>query len=114
MTAHALLAMRRRRIWRAESLSSRTSQPRPLIWVGLRPAPRHSLSAERILGESDHPLPDRALEAKFAALVDEPWSGGAASAWRDLARIDEISDIRQLIEGWCATIKSPPLQEEIK
>jgi 2-methylcitrate dehydratase PrpD len=106
-----------RRIFVVEDKSATAAYPdrQPTrMLVRLRDGTRHSLSAERILGESDHPLPDRALEAKFAALVDEPWSGGAASAWRDLARIDEISDIRQLIEGWCATIKSPPLQEEIK
>jgi 2-methylcitrate dehydratase PrpD len=82
--------------------------------VTFRDGTRHTLSAERILGESDHPLPDGALEAKFVAIVDEAWGGGGASAWRDLARIDEISDIRQLIERWCGMIGSPRIREKIK
>jgi 2-methylcitrate dehydratase PrpD len=72
--------------------------------VAFRDGTRQIFSAERILGESDHPLPDGALEAKFVALVDAAWSGGAADAWRDLARIEEISDIRQLIERWCGKL----------
>jgi len=81
--------------------------------VTLRDGTRQTLSAERILGESDHPLPDGALEAKFIALVDNAWGCGAAAAWRDLARIDEISDIRQVISRWCAAIASRSAREEI-
>jgi 2-methylcitrate dehydratase PrpD len=82
--------------------------------VTFRDGTREKLSAERILGESDHPLPDSALEAKFVALVDEAWDGGATAAWRDLARIDEIADIRQLIDRWCGTITSRRAREKIK
>ena len=78
-------------------------QPTRLM-VSLRDGTRQTLSAERILGESDHPLPDGVLDAKFVALAEKAWDGGAAGAWRDLARIDEISDIRQLIERWCGMI----------
>jgi 2-methylcitrate dehydratase PrpD len=84
------------------------------LTVTLRDGTRETLSAERILGESDHPLPDGALEAKFVALVDGAWGGGAAAAWRDLARIDEIADIGQLIDRWCAAIRSRRVQEETK
>jgi 2-methylcitrate dehydratase PrpD len=82
--------------------------------VTFRDGTRQTLSAERILGESDHPLPDGALKAKFVALVDEAWGGGVAAAWRDLARIDEIADIRQLIDRWCGTIGSRRTREKIK
>jgi 2-methylcitrate dehydratase PrpD len=74
--------------------------------VTFRDGARETLSAERILGESDHPLPGGALEAKFVALVDATWGGGAAGAWRDLARIEEISDIAQLIDRWCTVAGS--------
>src|SRR6202011_41353 len=74
--------------------------------VVFRDGTRQTLSAERILGESDHPLPDGALEAKFATLVDQTWGGGAAGAWHDLARIEEISDIRRLIDRWRAAVRS--------
>jgi 2-methylcitrate dehydratase PrpD len=74
--------------------------------VTFRDGARQTLSAERILGESDHPLPDGALEAKFIALVDETWGGDAAGAWRDLAHIEEISDIGHLIDRWRAPIGS--------
>jgi len=84
------------------------------VTVTLRDGTRQTLSAERILGENDHPLPDGVLEAKFVTLVNEGWGGGAASAWRDLARVDEISDIRQLIERWCGMIGSHRTREEIK
>jgi 2-methylcitrate dehydratase PrpD len=84
------------------------------ISVTLRNGTRHTLSAERILGESDHPLPDGALEMKFVALVDDAWGGGGATAWRDLAHIDEISDIRQLIKRWCGMIGSRATGEEMK
>jgi 2-methylcitrate dehydratase PrpD len=67
---------------------------------------RQMLGAERILGESDHPLPEGALEAKFIALVEEAWGGGAAAAWRDLARIEEIADIRRLVDRWRGAIGS--------
>ena len=69
------------------------------IAVVFRDGQSRSASSERILGESDHPLPAGTLEAKFNALTDADWSGGAA-AWRDLNRIQEIKDVRRLIEGW--------------
>jgi 2-methylcitrate dehydratase PrpD len=84
------------------------------LTVTLRDGTRETLSAERILGESDHPLPDGALEAKFVALVDAAWGGGAAAAWRDLARIEEIADIRQLIGRWRAAIGSRRAREKVK
>ena len=80
----------------------------------LRDGTRQTLSAERILGESDHPLPDGVLEAKFVTLVNEGWGGGATTAWRDLVHIDEISDIRQLVERWCGIIGSRRTRKEIK
>ena len=58
------------------------------------------LSAERILGEFDYPLPEAILEAKFVELVDQSWGAGAARAWRDLARIEEIENVSFLIAGW--------------
>jgi 2-methylcitrate dehydratase PrpD len=72
--------------------------------VTFRDGTQHLLSSDRILGESDHPLPDGALEAKFISLVDETWVGGAANAWRDLMRIEEIADIGRLIDCWRAAI----------
>jgi 2-methylcitrate dehydratase PrpD len=68
--------------------------------VKFRDGSTESLGAERILGESDYPLPESMLQAKFVELVDQSWGAGAASAWRNLARIDEIEDVSRLIAGW--------------
>jgi 2-methylcitrate dehydratase PrpD len=68
--------------------------------VKFRDGRSESLSAERILGESDYPLPESILQAKFIELVDQSWGAGAVAAWRDLARIEEIEDVSRLIAGW--------------
>jgi 2-methylcitrate dehydratase PrpD len=68
--------------------------------VRFREGSSESVSAERILGESDYPLPEAMLEAKFAELVDQSWGIGSAGAWRDLIRIEEIGDVSRLIAGW--------------
>jgi 2-methylcitrate dehydratase PrpD len=68
--------------------------------VKFRDGSTESLGAERILGESDYPLPESMLQAKFVELVDQSWGAGAAGAWRNLARIDEIEDVSRLIAGW--------------
>ena len=82
--------------------------------VTFRDGTRQTLGAERILGESDHALPSDLLEAKFVALTDATWGSGGSSAWCDLARIDEISDISRLIHQWCGGIGSGRAREAIK
>jgi 2-methylcitrate dehydratase PrpD len=106
-----------RRIFVVEDKAATAAYPErqpTRMTVTFRDGTCRTLSAERILGESDHPLPDGALEAKFVALVDEAWGGGAAAAWRNLARIDVIADIRQLIDRWRGTITSRRAGEKIK
>ncbi len=68
--------------------------------VTFRDGTSETLSAERIIGENDHPLPDGALEAKFIELTGEAWGGAAPGIWRDLGRIEEIADVRSLIDDW--------------
>jgi 2-methylcitrate dehydratase PrpD len=68
--------------------------------VKFRDGTTESLSAERILGECDYPLPEAILQAKFVELVEQSWGAGAVAAWRDLARIEEIEDVSLLITGW--------------
>ena len=68
--------------------------------VKFRDGSSESLSAERILGESDYPLPEAILQAKFVELVDQCWGARSVGAWRDLARIEEIEDVSLLVAGW--------------
>ena len=68
--------------------------------VKFRDGGTESVSAERILGESDYPLPESILQAKFVELVDQSWGAGAVGAWRNLARIEEIEDVSRLVAGW--------------
>jgi 2-methylcitrate dehydratase PrpD len=68
--------------------------------VKFRDGRTESLSSERILGESDYPLSDAALQAKFVELVNQSWGTRSIAAWRDLARIEEIADVVHLIGGW--------------
>jgi 2-methylcitrate dehydratase PrpD len=104
-----------RRIFVVEDKAATAAYPErqpTRMTVTWRDGTRQTLSSERILGESDHPLPEAVLETKFVALVNEAWGSGAASAWRDLARIDEISDIRRLISRW-REVASRSQREEI-
>jgi 2-methylcitrate dehydratase PrpD len=106
-----------RRIFVVEDKTATAAYPErqpTRMTVTFRDGTQQTLSAERILGESDHPLPDGVLEAKFMTLVDASWGAGAADAWRDLARIEEIFDIRQLIERWRGLIGSHRAREEMK
>jgi len=57
-------------------------------------------ASERMLGEWDHPLPIAALQTKFVELTDGAWGGGAARAWTELSRIEEVADVRGMIAGW--------------
>lgn len=62
-----------------------------------------TLAFERILGESDHPLPAGTLEAKFASLTRMAWPEPVVvAAQRALARIDEIPDMGGLVKDWHA------------
>ena len=67
--------------------------------VRFRDGSSEILTAERIRGESDYPLPEALLCAKFVELVDQSWGAGA---WHNLARIEEIEDVSLLIAGWFA------------
>jgi len=68
--------------------------------VTFRDGSTEVLATERMLGECDYPLPEALLRAKFVELVDRSWGAGAAGAWRNLARIEEIEDVSLLIAGW--------------
>ena len=68
--------------------------------VKFRDGTTESLSAERILGECDYPLPEAILQAKFVELVERGWDAGAVAAWRDIARIEDFEDVSLLIAGW--------------
>jgi len=71
--------------------------------ITLRDGNRYTSSSERILGESDHPLPSGALEAKFVELTTPAWGAARAkSAWCDLGRMHEINDVGSLVAGWPA------------
>ncbi len=68
----------------------------------LRDGTSHTASCERILGESDHPLPIEALEAKFMELTKSVWREGAQDIWRDLGRMQEVRDVGSLVAVWSA------------
>lgn len=91
-----------RRIFVSEDAAATAAYPdrQPTrMTIALRDGRSCTAGSERILGESDHPLPAGALEAKFIALADVGRHGGAA-AWHDLNRIQEIKDVRRRIEEW--------------
>jgi len=67
---------------------------------------------ERILGECDHPLPIAVLQAKFVELTEKAWGGGAARAWTELSRIEEVADVRSMIAGWRECIRAHGRSEE--
>ena len=73
---------------------------------------RESAGSERILGECDHPLPVAVLQAKFVELTEEAWGGGAARAWAELSRIEEVADVRSMIAGWRECIRAHGRSEE--
>ena len=68
--------------------------------VKFRDGSSESLSAERILSESDYPLPEAMLQEKFVELADRSWGARSVGVWRDLARIEEIGDVSLLIASW--------------
>ncbi len=63
-------------------------------------------SSERILGESDNPLPEGVLASKFATLCGLGWRGGISEAWRDLTQIRDVADVRCMIAGWHTLAKT--------
>jgi 2-methylcitrate dehydratase PrpD len=71
-----------------------------------------TLASERMLGEWDHPLPATALQAKFVELAEHAWGGGAARAWAELSRIEEVADVRRMIAGWRAHFRAHGGAEE--
>jgi 2-methylcitrate dehydratase PrpD len=75
--------------------------------IVLRDGRSRMIASERILGESDQPLPSGALEAKFVALTDASWGNAAANAWRDLNGIADVPDVGQLIAGWRSICRTP-------
>ena len=54
---------------------------------------------------------DVSAEEAYAAIHDGVRYSGMG-AWRDLMRIEEIADIRHLIEGWRAAIHVPQAREQ--
>lgn len=64
------------------------------------------LASERILGECDHPLSPQQLQAKFDELARPGLRSATDAAWRDIARIDEIPDVRSLVNDWRAATAS--------
>ncbi|MSO77657.1 MAG: MmgE/PrpD family protein [Alphaproteobacteria bacterium] len=58
---------------------------------------------DRILGESDNPLPAEALLEKFMALTSPAWGEPAArAAWAALAAIEGLDDVGAMTETWVA------------
>jgi len=91
------------RIFVAEDKAATSAYPdrQPTrLRITFKDASAEAAGGERILGESDHPLPLAALEAKFVELAGGAWGGGADRAWAELSRIEEIADVRSLIAGW--------------
>ena len=66
----------------------------------LRDGPTHTISGERILGESDHPLPREALETKFVELAEPAWGARAPGIWKDLGGIRDVPDVGSMIATW--------------
>jgi 2-methylcitrate dehydratase PrpD len=66
----------------------------------LRDGATHTISGERILGESDHPLPREALEAKFVELAEPAWGARAPGIWKDLGGVRDVPDVGSMIATW--------------
>ena len=97
-----------RRIFVTEDAEATAGYPgcqRTRVDVRLADGTVESAACARILGESDNPLPEAELREKFVALAATGWGRPAAErAWRDLAHIDEVRDVRELTAGW----RAPP------
>jgi len=75
--------------------------------IVLRDGGSQGIASERILGESDEPLPSGVLEAKFVALTEASWGHAAPDAWRALNRIADVPDVGHLIAGWRSICRTP-------
>ncbi len=82
------------------------------IAVMLRGGGTERIGSERILGESDYPLPAGAMMRKFEELVALGWSGGAGAAWQDLLNIRNGTDIGHLMGGWRKLAKATEIEEK--
>lgn len=68
----------------------------------LRNGTSHTISGERILGESDHPLPIEALEAKFMELAEPAWGAKSQRIWSGLVGIRDVTNVGSMIATWSA------------
>lgn len=66
----------------------------------LRDGTSQAVSAERILGESDHPLPPAALEAKFMELARQAWGDKVKRIWTQLVGIQGVADVSRMVAQW--------------
>jgi 2-methylcitrate dehydratase PrpD len=66
----------------------------------LRDGTSQAVSAERILGESDHPLPPAALEAKFMELAGQAWGDKVKRIWTQLVGIQDVADVSRMVAQW--------------
>jgi 2-methylcitrate dehydratase PrpD len=69
----------------------------------LRDGTSHTASCERILGESDHPLPSESLAAKFMELAQPAWGANTHAIWSDLVGIRDVTDVGSMIARWRKT-----------
>jgi 2-methylcitrate dehydratase PrpD len=97
-----------RRVFVSEDPSATAAYPdrQPTcMTIRLRDGASHTTSCERILGESDHPLPKTALEAKFIELAQPRWRSAATTAWADLEQMREIADVGNSVAKWSAAVE---------